>query len=89
MTREEAKSMVGLLSMVTRGDLMYLNKVINKIYDDFERRTCSTCEYCRTIKEDECIDEYECDLEVEEFMSFNKGRVNADFGCNKWEEKEK
>ena len=70
MTREEALYMLN--------DGLYDNEeVINKIYDDFESRTCENCKYYEFISS---VDSYFC-TNKESSAKF----VSSDFGCNRFE----
>lgn len=62
--------------------------IIDKIYDDFESRTCESCKYWNPSEEsilesngDGYID---CDIVYAE----SNGTINkSNFCCNKWEQK--
>jgi len=57
-----------------------LDKLINKIYDDFENRTCESCKYCELINIS--------DMGGTINNCFQTGFAIVEwrvFGCNEWE----
>lgn len=56
-----------------------LIKHIDKIYDDFESRTCESCEHYKA-KNKQCINEASIAFTAQE-------AIYIDDGCNKWESK--
>lgn len=70
MTRE--KAYYKLIDINTRH---FKNKLINKIYDDFESRTCSNCIHC---KESKHLINNKCNLGIKQDFDFG---VAKDFGC--------
>ena len=84
MTREEALVKVPLREknwgIVAQG-------VINQIYDEFESRTCDNCRYRQTNNANDmywCINQYGAN----KYRNMDI-RVDLDFGCNKFERKDK
>jgi len=79
MTREDAKEQV-LKKLICRQSL---RKIIDLIYDDFERRVCSNCTHGNSADGDVyfCIPMYDATGGVEVFTDSN-------FGCNKFKEKQ-
>ena len=78
MTREEAQN--GLQWTATN-EIMLENraiKLIDRIYDDFESRTCANCKHYKRISD------YPNKCEYHE--TYNLIFTN-DFGCNKFEQK--
>lgn len=74
MKRKEAKKYDWF-----RHDREDIEKHIDKIYDDFESRTCENCiNYSDTENEGFWCEEFE-----ESFININERPEN--FGCNKWE----
>jgi len=57
------------------------NKVVDKVYNNFESRTCKNCKYIKTTYAPTC------DLGVVSQGLFGNGVVTLDFGCNKFERK--
>ena len=81
MTREEAKEFEYSLDV----DGYYYKDVeliIDKIYDDFESRTCENCTYL--YRPDLTNGIYRCENNV---VTIEDGEIELDFGCNKWEAK--
>ena len=77
MNREEAiKYSLKLEETLYPFDKKSLKMIVNKIYDDFESRTCESCKYISA-------DKNKCNannsaivwLDIETF---------SDFGCNQW-----
>ena len=83
MTREEAKHLFYKINMssVRRGEypVESAKETIDKIYDDFESRTCENCKY--NLNGIEC----NCNESVVEWLDTD---TFPDFGCNKFERKE-
>ena len=71
MTREEAYKKKSL-------DTKWL---IDKIYDDFESRTCESCEYASGIYSDGQLTNFRCKVRNEDQWSHVH---EIGFGCNKW-----
>ena len=91
MTREERKQdTFGNEERKTMysGHYEYADEVIDKIYDDFESRTCGSCKYSIYHKEQDIL---ECSRNSQWCWSCNAEismvEVVNDFGCNKWESK--
>ena len=89
MKREEAHIEIDKLSYFDDGNLLVMavdtEKLVNKIYDDFESRTCENC----LFKQER---EYQCtNLHINDKHPLKEAdywlHVNKDFGCNKWEAK--
>ena len=74
MTREEAKE-IFRNDKDSYGKPKAVMTKINKIYDDFENRTCATCGWY--------MNEVCCDGDCPLCAEF----VSKDFGCNKFKEK--
>lgn len=72
MDREEAHKIYYPISGV---NLSGEKDLIDKIYDDFESRTCESCEYLEIL------------CENEESIVFEMAINRKDFGCNKWKQK--
>ena len=72
MDREEAKKSIAISYDEDDHNLNMM--AIDIIYDDFESRTCSNCEW---------FTNYSCGKATYEFPT------DKDFGCNKFESKEK
>jgi hypothetical protein len=71
MTRKEALNKYAD-KIKTKDELVNYCNIVNKIYDDFENRTCETCS--KNIA-------FECEI-------FNKLQFgHNEFGCNKWSER--
>jgi hypothetical protein len=58
----------------------WFNELINKIYDDFENRTCKNCKYSIDVDGDNT---YECTISRKLF-GYDNLIVLGDFGCNKF-----
>ena len=56
----------------------FSKKIVNKIYDDFESRTCNNCVYYNSMNESSGLCEH---------LGLPELGVDSDFGCNKWEAK--
>lgn len=74
MNREEAKRFGWFISCRSE-----IYEHINKIYDDFESRTCENCIYYNDMNESSGL----C-----ENMALPELGVDKDFGCNKFSRKE-
>jgi len=73
MTREESKEKLWATGRINTLSKVECNELINEIYDDFESRTCESCnasDYGNSF----CLK-----LGI---------RVTKDFLCNKWEAKQ-
>ena len=81
MTREEAIANHELARSGRKGEFRRIEMIynINKIYDDFESRTCGSCKYFNLAET--CT--------KEEFRDDGLLLVpySKEFGCNKWEAK--
>jgi hypothetical protein len=75
MTREKALKEVNHVE--GRWDTKVL---IDKIFDDFESRTCKNCKHIKGIKPK--LGQTFCDIHKEDLEN-NMG-VSLDFGCNRW-----
>ena len=97
MTREEGQQYVrdmttGHHKDATSNHYNDIKKAVDKIYDDFEIRTCENCKYgyleeehlilCNASFYDDKIYDSDDDLLNNPLFYPNK-----DFGCNKWEAK--
>lgn len=78
MNRDEALDKI--INGSTRENVQV--KLINKIYNDFESRTCEGCSYFRGCSIDECT----CDNELS--MGYTYTDLTKFDGCNKWEKKD-
>ena len=90
MTREECKTILNHTGVRYDHEsecMIYENVgvdlLMNRIFDDFESRTCESC-----VNISATVDEYEnyycmSNVSEDDDMSF----VNLTFGCNKWEAK--
>jgi hypothetical protein len=72
MTREQALKKL----QNNKSSILELEFFINKIYDDFENKSCDNCKY------DFCG----CDIQDSLIRSHNDDNF-SDFCCNKWESK--
>jgi len=63
-----------------------VNPLIDRIFDYFESRTCSSCKYCDKDSM-MCINKDIIEMD-EEIKLTGLFQINKDFGCNKWEEEE-
>jgi len=79
MTREEAKDILFL----DEDGFFVQDALVDKIFDDFESRTCSNCIYFdkapTEYHENECLNKFN-----DEIVNFG---MDTTFGCNKWEAK--
>lgn len=81
MTRDEAKDYDYDLDV----DGYYykdVDKVIDKIFDDFESRKCENCKYGKPILNNRIS----CENGLLSF-SYVALTLDKDFGCNKWKSK--
>jgi len=78
MTREEAKDLFRI-DIDSYGKVKSPISKVDKIYDDFESRTCENCKY--NLNGIEC----NCNESVVEWLDTD---TFPDFGCNKFERKE-
>lgn len=77
MTRDEAtlKLMENLDgAMIAIG---HVESVLNKVYKDFESRTCDNCKH---FQEETRMSFASCENDIFDYIAFPK-----DFGCNKFE----
>lgn len=74
MTREEAKELY-----TPKSTYPMKMRFIDKIYDDFESRTCEGCRY---FQEGICYNTAVCLMNGGEYILIAK-----EFSCNKWEQK--
>ena len=99
MTREEAKKTIESLIPNSGSEsynkaLSKANKAwkmrINKIYDDFESRTCESCKHKTKNGRYQATNKtiYECKLKVS-FGTNPTRAIKLTDGCNNWEAKEK
>lgn len=78
MTREEANNILDKCYTIDYGmdtgyDINVINDLIDKIYNDFENRTCESCK-----DYDRCV--------ILNALSLNGLNIGG-FGCNKWQGK--
>ena len=60
---------------------------INKIYDDFESRTCENCKHAKKVIGCPCCHHgFECS-DITRYSN-SPVRVDSDFGCNKFKRKQ-
>jgi len=71
MTREEAKELY-----TPKSTYHMKMHFIDKIYDDFESRTCESCKYAE-----------ESDTGYEYYCTKHNEYENSYMSCNKWEQK--
>ena len=88
MNREEAKEYFRINYESPDGDYALdaedTEYVIDKVYDDFESRTCVNCKYLNiTLISDFML----CDKKVSSTHGTWKSEINKDFGCNKFKRK--
>jgi len=80
MTREEAKN--AFLNTYQDDDFIKnTTAIFDDIFDDFENRTCSNCEW--NMYSDGGA---ECSIYITAWSE--QGYSHAEFGCNKWEKKD-
>ena len=80
MTKEESKKEILSLEGVEISEgRLYL---IDRIYDEFESRKCSSCKY----SSEEDGDKFECYFS-RDFFGWDNVGLPIDFGCNRWEAK--
>jgi len=64
---------------------------IDKIYDDFESRTCESCKYFTSVMNNqepmECSNEFLNKMDENLDVSDNYFRPDKNFGCNKYKQK--
>lgn len=87
MTREEAKQAKPYTELPngTHFSRHSFQLLIDKIYDDFEARTCESCRYSNI---EPYIEEYgECEKGYGWYWNSHM-EIGKDFGCNKWEAKD-
>ena len=77
MTREEAQNELGNALHHTSYEGI---EVINKIYNDFESRTCENCKHRYYEQDGELIKDDYCHM--------NEQPISDDFGCNRFEPKD-
>lgn len=63
------------------GSILELECFINKIYDDFENKTCSNCKYINKYNKET----WECSKDIK--TSYFTNYIEHNFCCNKWESK--
>ena len=93
MTREECHNLVKL--WIEEGNIDYwkhygkveLHRDIDRIYDDFENRTCNNCVHYKPALEYDCTVEGTCELDVCMDYENLSNMVSSSFGCNEWESK--
>ena len=84
MTREEAKTMFRI-DIDSYGKPKAVMSKVNRIYDEFESRTCESCEWGMPIdNKDILLCGAAVCLGLDEYGQYV---VTKGFGCNKWEEK--
>jgi hypothetical protein len=83
MKREEAIETVDAVDyfgMSTDHKVELSKAFVNKIYDDFESRTCESCKYWN--RKNPARQDGDCDE-----INHTNTETDWNFGCNKWEEK--
>jgi len=93
MTREEVKSK---LKEYNSGNTVYNNGIrsanrvakiwINKVFDDFESRTCESCYFFNYDRYQGIALCYNHENR-QEYINDANMQVTSDFSCNKWEKK--
>lgn len=84
MTREEA------FDGIYHADTFDLAQdMVNKIYDDFESRTCENCKHYEEIIQGigECSNDIYEGFSAGLVYDYDNMFLPKDFGCNKWESK--
>ena len=67
-------------------DFNNIKKLINKIYDDFENKICKNCKWFNKVG----LVGYSCsNKKNKEMFGMSIIWINENFGCNKFERKEK
>jgi hypothetical protein len=79
MTREQYKAKCEMYVEIEDSGAKDLRRFIDKIFNDFESRTCKNCKYFK--------DDMYCYLMFADFNN-KKYFLPKDFGCNKWESKD-
>jgi hypothetical protein len=65
--------------------------IVDKIYDDFESRTCSNCKFCEVEYIEDATKYLQCINENSLLYMTSINDINdthKDFGCNQWENKD-
>ena len=84
MTREETKILfLDKFNFKSEEQIGAVMDIIDKIFDDFENKICKNCKHIKTTYAPIC------DLGVVSQGLFGNGIVTLDFGCNKFEAKDK
>ena len=90
MTREEAKDLIEIEydSLDNYCDSNHCS-VIDQIYDDFESRTCENCKYVENSGQTYSTAVQKCKLGIGDINEWGSVFCSKDFGCNKFERKDK
>ena len=84
MEREEAKQD---LYYGIQFDTLKIDKFIDKIYDDFESRTCGNCKYNQKY-DNSCNNSFVNNILSTSYIGTASLKCVSDFGCNKFKRKE-
>ena len=86
MTREETKSFYSELCSEFDAVKSTVYSVVDKIYDDFESRTCKNCKHFQVYDDSKMLGE--C-INKESIAFTSCEAIYGDDGCNKFERKDK